>query len=125
MFLQGWCWWQVQHAHGCDGTGILLLVVDHTVGTNAAFTEHLSAAVLGLQGLWTEGEAGGQRLQAQTTCLSVPSQSLRFGRGTEPPGPRVLNNGSRVRATSSLCWRRERCPAPGGHLGEGGGDAVE
>lgn len=92
----------VQGARGCDGTGMLPWAADQTVGLNRVRSVRRASlcGCSGLQAPWTGAEAGGGRLQARTTAFQSHLSHCVSGRAPTLPDPRVLKNGSRVRATS-------------------------
>lgn len=91
-----------QGARGCDGTGLLPWAADQTVGLNRVRSVRRASlcGCSGLQAPWTGAEAGGGRLQARTTAFQSHLSHCVSGRAPTLPDPRVLKNGSRVRATS-------------------------
>lgn len=114
----------VQGARGCDGTGLLPWAADQTVGLNRVRSVRRASlcGCSGLQAPWTGAEAGGGRLQARTTAFQSHLSHCVSGRAPTLPDPRVLKNGSRVRATSR---HRERIGSaalrPAGIWGKGVG----
>lgn len=77
----------VQGARGCDGTGLLPWAADQTVGLNRVRSVR-RASLCGCSGLAgpVDGSRGRRRAAAGPDHrVSVPSQSLRFGQGADPP----------------------------------------
>lgn len=77
----------VQGARGCDGTGMLPWAADQTVGLNRVRSVR-RASLCGCSGLAgpVDGSRGRRRAAAGPDHrVSVPSQSLCFGQGADPP----------------------------------------